>query len=159
MSENLWHWWTVSPIPTSLRLYVSLHSPETKYHITAVVIPRVTCDLPLQPVHINSKWNHLSDLQLADPDFRLPGKIDILLGADVYADVLLHGRQAEPPGSPTSFETQLGWVPAGRTNSHASVNLSIASNLCSVVSGDDILRKFWKIEVLRTVRAILLNNV
>ena len=86
----------------------SLHSPETKYHITAVVIPRVTCDLSLQPEHINSKWNHLSDLQLADPNIGCSGKIDILLGADVYADVLLHGRWAGPPGSPTAFETQLG---------------------------------------------------
>jgi hypothetical protein len=74
----------------------SLYSPRTKFSITAIVVPRVTCDLPLQPVHNSSKWNHISSLSLADPDFGTPGRID-LLGADIYADILLHGRRCGPP--------------------------------------------------------------
>ena len=31
-----------------------------------------------------------------DPSFGQPSKVDILLGVDIYADVLLHGRQSGP---------------------------------------------------------------
>ena len=85
-------------------------------------------------------------MKLADPDFGRPGRIDILLGIDVYTDVLLHGRRSGPPGSPIAFETMFGWVLAGRTNSHISVCLSIATHHVSVTSADDLLRKFWEIE-------------
>ena len=62
----------------------SLYLPSSKYSITAVVVPRVTCNLPLQPVYGTSKWTHISDLNLADPDFATPGKIELLLSADSY---------------------------------------------------------------------------
>ncbi len=121
-------------------------SPDDKFQVTAVVMPRVTCDLPLQPVHQDSKWTHLSGLHLADPDFGRPGKIDVLLGIDVYADVLLHGRRNGPSGSPTAFETKFGWVLAGKTVPSSSPPRNVATLHISVASGDDILRKFWEIE-------------
>ena len=124
----------------------SLYSSQVKYSITAIVVPRVTCDLPLQPVHNSSRWNHLLNLSLADPDFGIPGRIDLLLGADIYADVLLHGRRYGPPGTPTAFETQFGWVLTGRTNTHSVSLLSVASRHSTVTSGDEILRIFWEIE-------------
>ena len=34
----------------------SLYSPRARHTITAIVVPRVTCDLPLQPVRDASKW-------------------------------------------------------------------------------------------------------
>ena len=83
---------------------------RTVSEITAIIIPRVTCELPLRPVSHDLNWKHLSDLPLADPGFGEPGKIDVLLGADVFADVLLHGRRTGSPGTPTAFETICGWV-------------------------------------------------
>ena len=96
------------------------HQPGTKFAVTAVVVPCVTSDLPLQSISFNPKWNHLSNLQLADPSFGQPGRIDLLLGVDIFAEVMLHGRRQGPQGSPVAFETQLGWVLAGSTHSSAS---------------------------------------
>ena len=125
----------------------AISSPTEKFQVTAVVVPRVTCDLPLQPVHFNSKWTHLSTLQLADPDFGHPGKIDILLGVDIYADTLLQGRRNGPPGSPVAFETRFGWVLAGSTsNACVSSHLSVASFHVAFASGDELLHKFWEVE-------------
>ena len=103
-----------------------------KYSITAIAVPRVTCDLPLQPVCNSSRWKHLLNLSLADPDFGIPGRIDLLLGADIYADVLLHGRWYGPPGTPTAFETQFEWVLTGRTNAHSASHLTVASHHSTV---------------------------
>ncbi|XP_064382855.1 uncharacterized protein LOC135331570 [Halichondria panicea] len=113
--------------------------------MSAIVVPRVTCDLPTQPVHLNAKWSHLNNLHLADPDFGQPNKIDILLGVDVYADVLLQGRRNGPPGTPTAFETKFGWVLTGKTD-NLKVPSNVAANYAITLSGDDILRKFWEIE-------------
>ncbi len=43
-------------------------SPSERTTVTAVVVPRGTCDMPIQPVSFISKWKHLSGLNLSDPD-------------------------------------------------------------------------------------------
>ena len=95
-----------------------LQTPNQKIDITAVIVP---CELPLRPIHLDSNWNHLSNLTLADPGFSQPGRIDILLGVDVFVEVMLHGRRTGPPGSPTAFETTFGWVLAGGVDPHATI--------------------------------------
>ncbi|XP_064386059.1 uncharacterized protein LOC135334711 [Halichondria panicea] len=120
-------------------------SPKEQLQVSAIVVPRVTCDLPIQPIHFDSKWKHLSNLQLADPDFGQPNKIDILLGVDVYADVVLQGRRSGPVGTPVAFETKFGWVLAGRVNK-LTIPSEITSHHVIAISGDDILRKFWELE-------------
>ena len=46
--------------------------------------------------------------RLADPEFDSPGKIDLLLGVDVFIRVLLNGWQCGPPGSPTALQSLAG---------------------------------------------------
>ena len=53
-----------------------------------IILPKVTSDLPRHPVPLDGKWNHLSGIQLADPDFGYPGNVDILLGVDVFSQVV-----------------------------------------------------------------------
>ena len=43
---------------------------------------KITKDLPLEPIPVALKWDHLSDLKLADPDFGTLALIDLLLGLD-----------------------------------------------------------------------------
>ena len=52
----------------------SPYSPSKSFTVTAVVVPWVTCDLPVEPVHFESRWTHLSDLPLADPDLDVLGR-------------------------------------------------------------------------------------
>ncbi len=90
-------------------------------------------------------WKHLSGLKLADPGFGKPGKIDILLGADVFADVLLHGRRTGSPGTPTAFETVFGWVLSGKIDG-IQPNTHIATLHVMAESRNDILHKFWELK-------------
>lgn len=135
-----------SPSQSVVNFSVSTtQSPRKKINVTAVVVPRVTCDLPTHPVPFDANWKHLNDLQLADPAFGHPGRIDILLGVDIFTQVLLHGRRIGPPGSPVAFETVFGWVLAGSGNSCYPA-AHVASHHTSLLSGDDLLRKFWETE-------------
>lgn len=138
-----------SPLRSIAHVRISpVHDESVQISVPAVVIPRVTCDLPLQPINRKSSWTHLSGIQLADPEFGQPDKIDLLLGIDAYAEVLLSGRRTGPPGSPVAFETIFGWVLAGRTNSVVAQH-SVVSHHVSVSSScdnDDLLKRFWEIE-------------
>ena len=113
--------------------------------VTAVVVPRVTCDLPLHPTIFNPQWDHLSGLHLADPAFGRPSKIDMLLGVDVFVGALLNGRRTGPPGTLTTLETHFGWVLAGSADNQ-EVTSHVATHHIMLSLGDDILRRFWEIE-------------
>ena len=119
----------------------AIRSPSKKFNVTAVV----TCDLPLHHMSFDLKWRHLQGIPLVDPDFGLPKRIDILLGVDIFVEVLCQGRQTGAPGSLSAFETEFGWVLAGKLDVYASSH-SIASHHVSVATGDDLLQKFWEIE-------------
>ena len=110
--------------------------------VTAVIVPHVT----YKSTELDAKWKHLSNIQLADPVFGSPSKIDLPLGVDIFIAVLLNGRQFGPPGSPTALETDLGWVIAGGVGAGHSTANSISSNHIPILTGDDLLRKFWEIE-------------
>ncbi len=115
--------------------------------VEAIVLPKVTLNVPVHPVSYDSEWHHLSGIQLADPDFGTPGRVDVLLGVDVFTSVLLHGRRHGPSGSPVALETLFGWVLAGGMKPDQSPTQVTASH-ASVLTGDDLLRKFWETEEL-----------
>ena len=59
-----------APIQAVTRFSVSPVSPSSKrLDVIAIIVPRVTCDLPLCPVYNSVTWSHVSDLTLADRDW------------------------------------------------------------------------------------------
>ena len=114
-----------------------LYGLLTRRKVAAIIVPRVTCDFPLHLVAFDSSWNHLEDIPLADPDFGHPGRIDLLLGVDVFVEALRQGRRFGPPGSPPAFETEFGWVLAGRLDSNTPKH--VTSHHASFIAGDDLL--------------------
>lgn len=113
----------MTPIQSIASLHISsAHHNGRKIDLTAIVVPRVTCNLPVYPVPFNLTWKHISDVPLADPEFGQPGRIDILLGVDIFVDVLLHGQRTGPPGSPVALETEFGWVLSGSTKQNTPMD-------------------------------------
>ena len=76
----------------------------------AFVLPKVTTDMPASPIDSISQRKHLTGLELADPEYGTPGRVDALLGADYYGEVLLHGQPWGPRGTPYAQKTCFGWV-------------------------------------------------
>ena len=113
--------------------------------VTAAIVPQVTCELRTRSVLFKSEWNHLKGLQLADPAFGHPGGIDLLLGVDVFIDVLLSDQRFGQPGTLTAFETHFGWVLAGSLEGGTAVDHLVSYHI-SLTSGDDVLCRFWEIE-------------
>lgn len=121
----------------------STQPSRRKIEVSAIIIPQVTCDLPFHPIPFRASWNHLSDIPLADPNFGQPGRIDLLLGVDMYVQVLLHGRRSGAPNAPVAFETELGWVLAGSTGANSPA-AHIATHHITHSSTDVLIRMFGK---------------
>jgi len=143
-SEHNWHSWSLSQVNQSVTHFTvsTTRMSGKKFDVVALIVPRVTCDLPFHP--IDKSWKHLSDIPLADPTFGQPGKVDILLGVDIFTQVLLHGRRVGPPNAPVAFETEFGWVLAGNISS-CQPTTQVATCHALHNSSDDLIRKFWEV--------------
>ena len=112
--------------------------------VVALILPKITSDIPATPLGSQDSWKHLEGISLADPDYGTPKAVDLLLGTDVFSRLVLHGRRFGPCGSPSAFKTQFGWVLAGR-NRRPKESCYLATIEDPPVS-EQLLRKFWEIE-------------
>ena len=113
--------------------------------VEAVVLPKITADMPVRHVPFNGKWKHLKGLHLADPDFNVPGSVDLLLGADLFGIIMRHDLRVGPPGTPSAIQTAFGWVLSGSVNVEQPASERVTA-CASVLQGDDLMRKFWEVE-------------
>lgn len=107
----------IGPNSTPIRQYadVNLFSRCTPYKIKTpclIVDQIITSLIPQQFFEINS-WNLSSKLRLADPGFNIPGEIDLLLGLDVFWQILENQTYRLSPELPRLQKTKFGWIIAG----------------------------------------------
>ena len=98
-------------------------------------------------------WKHIQGLSLADPNYMNPSKIDIILGADIVCNLFSSNNIKGPSGSPTAFNTPLGWVLMGSVNNSLQPSCSVFNvNCCSVTNHClySDLKRFWDIEEYST---------
>lgn len=111
-----------------------------------IVLSKITSAMPsavLDPSIRSTYYN----VQFADPSFDCPGRIDFLLGADLYNKIFEEGFQVRhTAGLPSAFETTLGWIFIG-TSSQSPLSVS---RMCLTVSSEPslnrLLHRFWEIE-------------
>ena len=81
---------------------------------------------------------------MADPDFGTPGRVDMLIGADVYSRTFLYGWRFSPLGSPMAIKMRFGWVLSGPTAGKRRAEQDVCC--ISVASCDEELRRSWEVE-------------
>ncbi|XP_037931454.1 uncharacterized protein LOC119666243 [Teleopsis dalmanni] len=118
--------------------------------ITAVITSKITNQHPSTNVN-TTDWNIPKNLQLADPAFYKSQRIDILIGAALFFDLLYIGQIRLAPQLPVLQKTLFGWVVSGG-NQHSSISSSLATFKKSSTPDDryhslDLqVRKFWELE-------------
>ncbi|XP_055844795.1 uncharacterized protein LOC129911111 [Episyrphus balteatus] len=111
--------------------------------VQAYVLKSLTGHLPARTLHVEN-WTHLNDYVLADPEFFKSSKIDILLGSDVLAELLL--PELIPPTDklmPVMQNTTLGWILFGKAPIVSESSQQVRSFL-QILQTD--LRIFWELE-------------
>lgn len=124
---------------------LSRYEAEFKLKIDAYVLTtKVTSELPSKAINkVSVAWTHLENLELADPSYYQPGRIDMLLGVEVYAQILRNNIIKGPPGSPCAQNTSLGWILFGDVLDQPSENLIV---LHHQVNLDQLVRTMWELE-------------
>lgn len=75
--------------------------------VDAIVLNNICNNLPSSPVNYQN-WSKIRELDLADPKFFIPAGIDVLLGADIFGQILLNNHLSGNAGEPDALETIFG---------------------------------------------------
>lgn len=128
---------------TSLRIE-SHHNPTIIIQVNAYVLGSLTSFIPSRHLH-PPEWSELRGLTLADPGYCNPARIDILLGAEVYSEILMKGVLKNFQGL-VAQETTLGWIISGKLP-HDSINTHPRITSLHVQDREyDLLKQFFEIE-------------
>ncbi|XP_057324631.1 uncharacterized protein LOC130667159 [Microplitis mediator] len=122
----------------------SLHSDDSVI-ISAHILNKLTAELPAVSIKKHS-WNHLNNLQLADPDYFKSDKIDLLIGADCYGQIIKPGVQTGSLGDPVAIKTIFGWSILGPVSSQSQQSPSRSDHIISNDQLHESIIKFWQLE-------------
>ena len=108
----------ISNVNTATHHSVSIHlrSRHTDWHTTldCAILSNITGTTPSTKLD-RSTWKIPKDIKLADEQFDQQGSIDLLIGADLFYEILRSGRRTRPGNYPVLQETVIGWTLSGRT--------------------------------------------
>ncbi|CAF4928601.1 unnamed protein product [Pieris macdunnoughi] len=133
------------PLTTKSQVTLNFHAIRNPSHMItskAYVLRRINSRLPSQELPSDT-WPSSEISDLADPHSHKPGSIDVLLGAVVYAHIILDGiiKRNE---SLVALNSRLGWLVSGEVtqSGHQSHNVVVMHTQFEV---DQLLRQFWEI--------------
>lgn len=123
-----------------VQVLVSSRITEFSRKIQCCILPVITEALPANsfnfqkchlPAHVLS--------QLADPNFNSTGPIDMLIGAEMFFDLLKEDKCSLGANLPIFQNTELGWIAAGRfgsgiTSEVSSLFVSLNNTISSLTS-------------------------
>ncbi|XP_045535467.1 uncharacterized protein LOC106721755 [Papilio machaon] len=112
--------------------------------VHAFVLRSITTLLPTWGIK-GSTCTLIKDLPLADATFNTPGRIDLLLGADVYSKILDNGVVKGTDGVVAQF-TRLGWILSGEVTDQKQNGQKEVISMHIRTLDNDLLKKFWEIE-------------
>ena len=127
----------------------SLQENQPTLQISAAVVQKVTCDLPLQGATGVQDLPHIRTLPLADPTFDKPGRVDLLLGCDIWSSIMLPESRPGTGKNPSAWKTIFGWaifgqyVPGGTPSNTIT---SVMNHTVVVETADTLLYRFWETE-------------
>ncbi|XP_050340495.1 uncharacterized protein LOC126766847 [Bactrocera neohumeralis] len=125
---------------------VELRSPiDPLISITTnmMVLPKLTGNLPT--CHISALTRQaFPDLTLADKRFFVNEPVDVILGGDVYPQIMLDGIRKNVLGSLLAQETVFGWIVTGRANTIKPTNTCVS--YYNEISLEKQLASFWELE-------------
>jgi hypothetical protein len=109
------------------------------------VVPKITEDLPNDVID-KSLIYIPPNIKLADPLFHKTRPVDLLIGAELFWNLLSDGRISQSGHQPHFQETKLGWVIAGFIKLKESLKTSCHLSALSQSILEKQVAKFWILE-------------
>lgn len=133
----------------SFKTTISFSSRINNYQreIPCLILDEITANLPTVSFNL-AILNIPQNIRLADPKCNVSGRIDILLGANIFWELLCIGQHSLGKDKPILQNTKLGWVLGGTFNENNTPLKKSLAYISAVTEGalDKQLEKFWELE-------------
>lgn len=127
--------------------------------LEVLVLQKLTGNVPDTKIVAQEPTHIPSSIELADPEFGKPRPVDMIIGAELFYELLCIGQIKPLNQAVTLQKTMFGWVLSGRIQEERA-SQSVQMSMVTTVEEEDIdtlsrqLRKFWELEESeRTKRA------
>lgn len=141
----------------TLKTQVELRSRINAYKINThcLVVPNITEQLPFASFPASS-LQLPRNISLADPEFNVKGKIDLLIGASVFWQLLSIGQISLGNNLPILQKTRFGWLVSGPLPVNPARKLKVVCNFSQNLEID--LERFWDIQNYEEPRKLSKNE-
>ncbi|XP_039303907.1 uncharacterized protein LOC120357485 [Solenopsis invicta] len=118
--------------------------------LECIIIQQITPMIPIFECD-TVKLNISKNIRLADPNFHVPGQIDILIGSEIFWDLFCIGQIKLGKNMPTLQKSLFGWVVTGPTQiNNVKKAIQISCNLSIIDQINETIHKFWEVEAYET---------
>ena len=125
---------------------------RNKVTFNAVIVKEICNKIPtVEPS--NDIFNRFKHLPLADNNFHKSSKVDILLGAEVFASILSDKQPNLIKGNPTAIRTTFGYVISGKFHSSNETPVFNSFFLHSAPL-EQTMRRFWESEEISSPKKV-----
>nr|XP_029718079.1 uncharacterized protein LOC115260876 [Aedes albopictus] len=119
---------------------------DHRFTLDCLVLPKLTVSLPSHHINV-SRWQIPRNLPMADPQFNISQKIDIIIGAELFFSLLEHQQISLAAGCPLLQKTVLGYIVCGKISDPALDPPAVqTSHICTDDLLDKQLERFWEID-------------
>uniref|UniRef100_V5I888 Uncharacterized protein n=1 Tax=Anoplophora glabripennis TaxID=217634 RepID=V5I888_ANOGL len=132
----------------------SLHNAYEK-ELSFLIINQITDDLPAESIE-RLNFEIPENITLADPNFNNSGEIDVLLGAEIFWELLCAGQIRISPKGPILHKSKLGWLISGTVYIN-KVNIRTHCNL-ALENLQSQIERFWTVEELNNYKELSMEE-
>ncbi|GFX91485.1 uncharacterized protein TNCV_2599341 [Trichonephila clavipes] len=121
---------------------ISNQNKSFKRELDRLVVKKITDFIPQKALEINSDFSNF--VELADSNFNVPGKIDLLLGANIFYELLKPERIKIKDSQLLLVNSVFGYTVTGNLDSINETKVH-----CGLIRDEDLnktLETFWKVE-------------
>ncbi|CAG9137710.1 unnamed protein product [Plutella xylostella] len=146
------------------RCTIQIKSLHTNYSVSmsCPVLPELTGNIP--KILVDTKcFNLPANIKLADPTFNQPAPIDVLIGADLFWEIITNNQTSLGKNKPWLRSSLFGWIVSGPIILSSEPSKELTCNFLRnevespINSLDNELTRFWELEQLPS-KSLLSEN-
>ncbi|GFX13763.1 integrase catalytic domain-containing protein [Trichonephila clavipes] len=125
-----------------VKVAISNQNKSFERELDMLVVKKITDFIPQKALEINSDFYNF--VELADSKFNVPGKIDLLLGANIFYELLKPERIKIKDSQLLLVNSVFGYIVTGNLDTINETKVH-----CGLIRDEDLnknLEKFWKLE-------------
>jgi hypothetical protein len=144
---------TVAPdAKHSINIHLCSRYSKFQAEVMCFILPKITGNVPGRYIEHDS-WKLATRLLYADPGFAHLKDVRMLIGVELFFDLLRPGKYIGNGRDTTLQKTQLGWILMGRMQ-HPGQPFGEPSTSCLTVEENCLysqLQRFWAVEEFYTL--------